>query len=213
MTTVVTLTINNCKCEILCKKETVLAYRNKKLLIDDVLISDEIYKNASRGNVLSSVDFSKIFDKKTKQEALKIILESGNYKLTTNEIREQIKQKRNQLIHYIKSNYVHANGNIYSIEQIDTILTKCNVKINLKVSCEHIFKQNRRKIENYMVLKISKGLQTTYTIPYDIYGKVQNVLYPYQTNITYNDANVVIDINIPNNKIECITNILGKYNI
>ena len=213
MTTVVSLTINGCKCEILCKKETVLAYRNNKLLIDDVIISDEIYKNASKGNALSFSDFSKMFDKKSKQDALKLILETGIYKLTTNEIREQIKQKRNKLIHYIKSNYVQANGNIYLTEQIDTVLKKCKVKITLKVSCEHIFKQNRRKIENHMVLKVAKGLQTTYTIPYNVFNKVQYIMYPYQTNITYNDNNVVIDINIPHNKVEFITNIMNKYNI
>ena len=213
MTAIVSFSYGNLKCEIICKKETVLAYRNKKLSIDDVLTSDEIYKNASKGNILSVNEFTYIFGNISKQEALQIILKKGNYKLTTYEIRQQLEDKRKQLVHYIKSNYTQANGKSHSYEQIDSVLSKCKVKLNPIVSCEHIFKQYRNKIENYITLKVARGLQTTYTIPYNIYGKIQNMIHPYQINIQYTDSDVVIEVDIPHYKIESITNLMNKYNI
>ena len=85
------------------------------------------------------------------------------------------------------------------------------MKLNPIVSCEHIFKQYRNKIENYITLKVARGLQTTYTIPYSIYGKIQNRLQPYQTSLEYTDFNVLISVDIPHPKIEYITNIMNKY--
>ena len=73
MTTTVSFSVGLLKCEIICKKETVLAYRNKELSMDDVVASEEIYKNASKGDVLSNIDFSYLFGNVSKQEALQII--------------------------------------------------------------------------------------------------------------------------------------------
>ena len=213
MTTTVSFSVGLLKCEIICKKETVLAYRNKELSMDDVVASEEIYKNASKGDVLSNIDFSYLFGNVSKQEALQIILEEGEYKLTTYEIRQQIDMKRTQLVQYIKSNYIQTNGKPYSSTHIDEVLTKCKIKVNPIVSCEHIFKQYRRKIENHITLKAAKGLRTVYTIPYNVYGKIQNSVRPYQMSIEYTDSDVLIDVDIPHSKIEYITNIMNKYNI
>jgi len=63
MTTIITFKANNIQCELLCKKETILAYRSGILDINNVVASDTLYTNAKKGNTLSINDFEKIFGK------------------------------------------------------------------------------------------------------------------------------------------------------
>jgi len=213
MTTIVTFKANSTQCELLCKKETVLAYRKGTFGINQVVASDTLYKNATKGNALSQEDFIKIFGKIDNQTAIKTILEKGNYKLTTNEYRQKKQDAEHAFILHIRKNYTNPSGAMYSIDQIKTVLKKIKANIDPSMTPANIFQKLKRKMENHLRLKEVANITTTYDIPYNVLGKAQNILRKYQTDMKYEDSFVRITVSLPAFKTEHISVAMQKLGL
>jgi len=205
MTTIITFKANNIQCELLCKKETILAYRSGILDINNVVASDTLYTNAKKGNTLSMNDFEKIFGKIDNQTAIKLILQKGKYTLTTNEYRKQKQEAIKAFILHLQQNYTNPSGTNYTFEQIENVLKKIKANIDPSISPTNMYKKLKRKIENHIRLKEVTNINTTYMVPYNILGKVQNILQKYQTGIEYDNDVVKISVSLPACKTENIS--------
>ncbi|MEM3186451.1 MAG: ribosome assembly factor SBDS [Conexivisphaerales archaeon] len=111
--TTVRLTVGGERFEILVNPDTALAYKQgKKFEISQVLASDQIYTDSSKGDRASSDKLIKAFHTDSILKVAEIILQRGELQLTTEQRRKMVEDKRRQIISLIAKNYVDPKTNL-----------------------------------------------------------------------------------------------------
>jgi ribosome maturation protein SDO1 len=133
--------------EILCKPGTIIPYRNQKLDMSNVVITDDaIYKNVKNGNVASEKDLVKAFGEKLElKEALEIMLSKGSFQLTSKERQMLVEQRKARLLNYFNSNFLDPKTNTpHPLSRLEATFTQIKAKINYEMpfdkNCEEIRK-------------------------------------------------------------------------
>ena len=90
---------NGASAEIRCVPGMVMKYRDTPCAQNEVLMSDVIYKNAKKGNVLSDEDKTKLFGMEHHDQVSMIhtMLTKGDCPLTVKELKEIRDTKTNAL--------------------------------------------------------------------------------------------------------------------
>ena len=92
--TTVRLIVGNDKFEILVKPDLALEYKlGKRSDFSSILISDEIYSDASKGSRVSADKLNKHFKTTNTNEVIKQILSKGELNLTTDQRRKMVEEK------------------------------------------------------------------------------------------------------------------------
>lgn len=133
--------------EILCNPGTVVSYRSGKSKLSDVLLTDDaIYKSVKSGNVASENDLIKAFGEKVElKDGFDIMLQKGDFQMTTKERQELNQQRRAKLVEYFHHNYLNPDTNtpipVVRIEAaFKTIKARVNYEISFNKNCEEIRK-------------------------------------------------------------------------
>ncbi|MHA1917256.1 MAG: ribosome assembly factor SBDS [Candidatus Ranarchaeia archaeon] len=83
-------------------------YRNgKDVSINDILVGPIVFSDALRGKKSPDVTIEKIFETDEILVIAKIILDKGELKLTTEQKRKMLDQKRKQIINYLSKNAIN----------------------------------------------------------------------------------------------------------
>lgn len=207
---------NGITAEILCKQGTVQAYRSGQLSINKVLLSDSIYRvkggKKTKSGELSTAEFEEMFGSISQQDAVKQILNDGECPLTTNEMRELRKQKRNEVITYIIRTFLDARGHGFTFDAVDYRLTQKKVVIDYRKNASLIFEENRKKIEGAdFILKRKPGVKQTICVAYKNYGVVQSALNKYIVNENTHSRYAEITIDVPPGDTDRVLKIVDKY--
>ena len=111
--TVVRLTVEGEKFEILVKPDPALEYKlGKRKDISTVLISDEIYSDSNKGTRASTEKLTKAF-KTTDQAAIAtIILQKGDLNLNTDQRRKMVLEKRKQIVEFVSKTFVDPRSHL-----------------------------------------------------------------------------------------------------
>ena len=96
--------------EIACYRNKVMDFRNGlETDLSEVLQTDRIFTNVSKGQFAKSADLQKTFGTRDQEEIAKIILEKGNSLQVSNLEREQLYENTlSQIATWVASNCVHA---------------------------------------------------------------------------------------------------------
>ncbi len=126
------LTIGSEKFEILVKPDPALNYKlGKQGELSSVLIAEEIYSDASKGDRASSEKLLKHFKTTDSNEIAKQILVKGDLSLTTDQRRRMIEQKRKQIVEYINKTFVDPKTRSpHPVTRIDSAIEEARVTID-----------------------------------------------------------------------------------
>lgn len=93
--------------EILVKPDPALDYRmGRRNDLANVLISDEVYSDASKGSRASSDRLLRYFKTNDSGEVARQILLNGELSLTTEQRRKMVEEKKRQVVDYISKSFV-----------------------------------------------------------------------------------------------------------
>lgn len=99
--------------EILVKPEKALDYRIGKLAaITEVLVSETIYSDASKGTKVSEENLRKAFSTTDSLKIAETILKTGTLQLTTEQRRKMVDEKRKQIVDFITRQCVDPKTNL-----------------------------------------------------------------------------------------------------
>jgi len=84
--------------EVLVKPNTVMSYREGKLGVDQVIYTDEIFANYSKGDKVKDDSLKTVFGTTNVKEVILKILTDGEYHMSTQERKEKVEQKRRQMM-------------------------------------------------------------------------------------------------------------------
>lgn len=143
--------------EILCRPETVIKYRQGKLPMSEVLITeDNVFKNVKKGNVASENDIKKALGKDglSLNEVFTILLEKGDFQMTTKERQDLTNQRRQKLIEYFHENFLDpkTNGPIPRT-RIETTFEQVKAKINYEMSFDKNVEEIRKSVLGVLPIK------------------------------------------------------------
>ncbi|MDP9490450.1 MAG: ribosome assembly factor SBDS [Thermoproteota archaeon] len=170
--TIVRLSAGNEKFEILVKPDPALEYKlGKKMDISNIMISDEIYSDASKGTKSSTEKLMKAFKTTDQFEIAKQIMAKGDLNLNTDQRRKMIEEKKRQIVEYINKNFVDPKTHMpHPISRISTVLDDARVAIDPFKRLDDQIKNIIEPLRKLLPLK-SEILELAVTVPAQFSGQ------------------------------------------
>ncbi len=117
--------------EIVINPEIAVQARKNPELAGDALVHPKIYSDAKKGNLASEQMLKQIFKTSEPVEVAKIILRDGNIQVTAEFRKNQVEQKKKQIINYINRNGIDPRTNApHPVTRIEAAMAEAKVKID-----------------------------------------------------------------------------------
>jgi ribosome maturation protein SDO1 len=105
--TIVRLTQEGEKFEILVDPDLALAYKDEKRGdVSEILVIDAVFTDAKKGERASAEKMESLFGTSDPMKVAMIILDKGKLQLTTEQRQRMTEQKKKQIIYLISRNYI-----------------------------------------------------------------------------------------------------------
>jgi ribosome maturation protein SDO1 len=175
--TIVRLILDGDKFELLVKPDPALEYKmGKRFDISSVLVSDEIYSDASKGSRASSEKMMKRFKTIDSAEVAKQILARGELNLTTDQRRKMVEEKKRQIVQFINRSFVDPKTHLpHPIMRIEAAMEEARVQIDPFKRVEDQAKTIVDALRKILPLR-SETVKLTVIVPPQFAAQSYNVL-------------------------------------
>ncbi|MEM1539592.1 MAG: ribosome assembly factor SBDS [Candidatus Bathyarchaeia archaeon] len=180
--TVARITKDNEHFEILVKPEKALDYRMGKIsAITDVLVTETIFSDASKGTKVSEETLRKAFGTTDQLKIADIILKKGTLQLTTEQRRKMIEEKRRQIITFISKNSVDPRTNLpHPPLRIEQAMEQIHYSIDPFKPVEEQAREVVKLLRQVLPLKMEQ-VSVSVHIPAEYAAKVYGTLKSFGT--------------------------------
>jgi ribosome maturation protein SDO1 len=146
--------------EVLTKDGQVTKYRDKQLKsLDDVLVSDDVWTNVSKGQKASKDQLLAAFETDDPKVILEQIVQKGEQQLSANERKDMLEHKRAEIIAYIHKNFVDpAKGTPIPLTRIENAMEQVKPRIDIDQPADRQVTGMMDKL--VVVLPLRKGNST-----------------------------------------------------
>ncbi|MEM3833157.1 MAG: ribosome assembly factor SBDS [Thermoprotei archaeon] len=187
--------------EILVNPDLAIDYRSgKPISLDNVLITETIYKDAKKGERASSSTLQKIFGTTDSRVIADIILKRGEVPLTAEQKNKLIEEKRKQIISFISRNCIDPRTNApIPPTRVEIALNEVRFHIDPFKDPEQQAMDVLKALKSIIPIKIAKALLGI-KIPAIHASKAYNQLSKLGTVIKsswQNDGSWIGEIEIP----------------
>jgi len=190
----------NLNFEVLVDCEKALEFRKGNIDLDEVIISDDIFKDNKKGEHASEHDLKNVFKTDNKKIIIAKILKDGEIQLTT-EYKNKLRDERRKKIAFIISQYaVNPQNNLpHPLARIESAMEEKKVKIDE-------FKSAESQVENIVsqlrdILPISYAIKKlNLVIPGDAGGRSFGIIKKYAKILKENwlsDGSLSVDVEVP----------------
>jgi ribosome maturation protein SDO1 len=145
--------------------------QGKDVSLDDVLASDEVYKDAGKGEKASEEVLSETFGTTDYAEIAKKILKEGEIQLTTEQRRKMQEQKTKTVINMIARGAVDPRTNMpHPTSRIERIMEENRIRVDPFKSAESQVEDVVDELRDKLPIKFAKA-RIAIKIPADYAGK------------------------------------------
>jgi ribosome maturation protein SDO1 len=190
----------NLNFEILVDCEKAMDFRKGNASIDDVLVTDDIFKDSKKGEHASEHDLMNVFKTENKKEIAERILKKGEVQLTT-EFKNKLREEKKKKIAFSISQYaINPQSNLpHPLERIESAMDEKRVKIDE-------FKSAESQVES-IVAELREILPISYetkrlnlVVPAEASGKSFGIIKKYAKILRENwlgDGSLSVDVEVP----------------
>ncbi|KAJ3423761.1 ribosome maturation protein SBDS [Anaeramoeba flamelloides] len=166
--------------EVLTKPGSVSKYREGKIRnLDDVLITNVIFKNHNSMDKANTKDIQQAFGTTDNNIVIEKILKEGQLHLTTEEVRQKTEQKRKEVVNYIHKYYTDPKTKkTHPVIRIENALKQAKVRIEYRMVVEEEIGAIVKKLVGIISLKKSE-VTGTLMIPHSHLGKAGGAIRKY----------------------------------
>ncbi len=187
--------------EILVDPDKALLYREgKKIDLDEVVVSDFIYKDSRKGLKASPGEIRKVFGTDDPKVVFDKILREGELQLTTEQRRKLLEAKRKRVIDYIARSAIDPSTKTpIPPARIEAALEQARVSIDLYKSVEKQAAEAVKAIAKIIPIKIARAIVKV-KVPSRYAGKAYTQLMrlgEVKKSQWLNDGSLVMEIEIP----------------
>ena len=168
--------------EILTKPEPALAYRMGKLTtISQVLAAETIFTDANKGSKASEEKLQEIFKTTDPLKIAEIILKKGTLQLTTEQRKQLVEDKRNQIISFISRECIDPKTNLpHPPLRIEQAMKEIHYSIDPHKAVEEQSKEIIKLLRPVIPLKMEK-ITVEVHVPAEHASKVYGTVKGYGT--------------------------------
>ena len=164
--------------ELLTKPGKALKFREGKCGWNEVLFSDEIYKNPSKGERFTGKELNKTFGTENLEEVAKIIIEKGELQLSAQERKEKMEQIRNGIVTYISQYYIDPKiKNAIPRTRVEAAMESLKFRIDSDLPVEKQALDLVKKFPNIGLVVKKVETLVTLTIPYQYLHQTKAIIY------------------------------------
>jgi len=165
--------------EILVYPKEALEFKQGKGNIEEVIVSDEIFSDADKGEKVSSQNLNKNFGTENKIEVAKKIIIEGEIQIPKELRDEMLNKKKKQIAAIISKTTINPQTKApHPIERILGVMEKKGININFYKSAEDQVQEVIEKIRTEIPLSI-ENLKMEIKIPAKysgtVYGKIKSL--------------------------------------
>ena len=163
------------KFEIIVDSELAWEYRlGKRTSLENVLISDTVYKDANKGERATTASLQKVFGTTDIMKIADIIIKKGDLPITAERRNKLIEENRKKIISIITKNCIDTRTNApLPPSRVENILKELKIKIDPFVSAEEQAAEIIKEIKKVIPIKIAKAI-IQIQIPVEYASKTYN---------------------------------------
>jgi len=198
--------------EVLTKIGSVLKYRKGNLGWDNVLLADEIFKNASKAEKAKDSDLKTAFGTDDIIECAKIIVENGELQLTANERKEFIEKKRAEIVNYIHKYFIDPRTKTpHPVVRIEAALEELKIRIDPDTPLDKQISDIVKRMPEVMPIK-KEEIEGTIKIPHKHMGAASGIITKSASirRERYDDEACVMDITLVPGDYDSLINDLNR---
>lgn len=162
--------------EVLVKPDQALKFRegDKKVSVDDFLVSDFIYKDVKKGLKSSPDELNRVFGTEDVRVIAAEIVRKGELQLTTDQRRALLDAKKKQIINYVAKSAIDPKTKTpIPPQRIEKAMEEAKVGVDLYKSVEEQATHIIKEISKFIPIKVARAL-ITIKIPAEHSRKVYN---------------------------------------
>jgi conserved hypothetical protein TIGR00291 len=163
------------KFEIIVDSELAWEYRlGKRSSLENVLISDTVYKDANKGERATTSSLQKVFGTTDIMKIADIIIKKGDLPITAERRNKLIEENRKKIITIISRNCIDTRTNApLPPSRVENLLKELKVKIDPFKDAEEQAAEIIKEIKKVIPIKIAKA-NIQLKIPVEYASKVYN---------------------------------------
>jgi len=186
--------------EIGCKVGTVLKFRKGELGFNNVLASDEIWKNVSKGERANADELKETFGTDKILEIAQTIAEKGDLQLTDAERKAMLEEKKNEIVNYIHKYYTDPRLKTpHPVARIEAAMAELRIHIDPDTPNEKQINDIVKRLPEVLPIKKSE-MSGTVSVGHELSAQVQGVLNKLQDlqvkSIKHTDESAVFEISM-----------------
>lgn len=154
----------------------------------NVLLSDEVYKDANKGERQGPQALKKAFGTENVQDIAKMIFRDGDLQLTTDQRRKLLEEKKARVIALIAKNAIDPRTKTpHPVQRIENALEQARFSFDAFKSAEEQMMDAIESIREIIPISLEK-VKVQVVIPAQFVGRVYGVLKEYGfSNEAYNN--------------------------
>jgi len=143
--------------EVGCKVGNALKYKKGQLGFENVLVSEEIWKDIKKGDRASNEELKAAFKTEDIKVIAKTIVDDGEIQFNDTERKEMIEKKRNEIINYIHKYYIDPKTKtMIPVNRIDNALTELKIRIDMDQATDKQIQDIIKKLPEVLSIKRSE---------------------------------------------------------
>jgi len=178
---------NRMSFEIICKVGAPLLFRDgKEVNIENVLESDEVFKDFKKGVKASDSEIEVSFNTLDRMQVCRTILEQGEIQYTTEERRSFVEKKRNEIVNFIHKYYVDPRTKMpHPIVRIENALEELKVRVDPHLSAKKQVKEIIKSLPEVLPVK-KMIIEAVIKIPHKFLGQIYGIFKDVVTIVNEN---------------------------
>jgi ribosome maturation protein SDO1 len=163
------------KFEMIVDSELAWEYKlGKRISLENVLISDTIYKDANKGERATVASLQKVFGTTDVMKIADTIIKKGDLPITAERRNRLIEENRKKIINIITRNCIDTRTNApLPPSRVENILKELKVRIDPFASAEEQANEIIKEIKKVIPIKIAKAI-IQIQIPVEYASKTYN---------------------------------------
>jgi len=180
--TVVRLVVSGERFELTVKPDSALDYKmGKPAPISQILVSDTIFKDVSKGEKASEERLKKVFGTEDVAKIAESIIAKGELQLTTDQRRRLVEEKRKQIVAFISRHCIDPRTNLpHPPTRVEQAMGEIRVSIDPFKDAEGQAKEIIQALKPIIPIKMEM-LSVEVRIPPQYASKVFTTLKSYGT--------------------------------
>ena len=148
----------------------------------NVLMADEVFKDANKGEEASEEIVKKVFGTTELKEVVSRIIKNGEVQLTTEQRRQMLEQKRKEIIAFISNNALNPQTKApHPPLRIENAMNEARIQVDVFQSAQEQIPEILKEIKKIIPISLEK-LKVAVKVPAEFAGKAMPVIHKYHAS-------------------------------